>query len=46
MTRDEIYQGFYDADVRRGFLHSHSYTGNPLVLPCSLSDLSDIFRKR
>jgi adenosylmethionine-8-amino-7-oxononanoate aminotransferase len=31
MTRDEIYQAFYDADVTRGFLHSHSYTGNPLA---------------
>ena len=42
MTRDEIYQGFYDADVRRGFLHSHSYTGNPLACRAALATL-DIF---
>ena len=24
MTRDKIYQAFYDDDVTRGFLHSHS----------------------
>ncbi|MGN6389566.1 MAG: aminotransferase class III-fold pyridoxal phosphate-dependent enzyme, partial [Burkholderiaceae bacterium] len=42
MTRDAIYQGFYDADVRRGFLHSHSYTGNPLACRAALATL-DIF---
>ncbi|MQR00915.1 adenosylmethionine--8-amino-7-oxononanoate transaminase [Glaciimonas sp. GS1] len=42
MTRDEIYQAFYDTDVRRGFLHSHSYTGNPLACRAALATL-DIF---
>ena len=42
MTRDEIYQGFYDSDVARGFLHSHSYTGNPLACRAALATL-DIF---
>ena len=42
MTRDAIYQGFYDPDVRRGFLHSHSYTGNPLACRAALATL-DIF---
>lgn len=42
MTRDAIYQGFYDVDVRRGFLHSHSYTGNPLACRAALATL-DIF---
>lgn len=39
MTRDEIYQAFYDADVTRGFLHSHSYTGNPLACRAALATL-------
>jgi adenosylmethionine---8-amino-7-oxononanoate aminotransferase len=39
MTRDSIYQAFYDADVRRGFLHSHSYTGNPLACRAALATL-------
>ncbi|RJF95440.1 adenosylmethionine--8-amino-7-oxononanoate transaminase [Noviherbaspirillum saxi] len=44
MTRDEIYRGFYDADVKRGFLHSHSYTGNPLACRAALATL-DIFEQ-
>ncbi|MFC7515536.1 adenosylmethionine--8-amino-7-oxononanoate transaminase [Herbaspirillum sp. GCM10030257] len=40
MTRDDIYQGFYDTDVRRGFLHSHSYTGNPLACRAALATLA------
>ena len=40
MTRDVIYQGFYDTDVRRGFLHSHSYTGNPLACRAALATLA------
>jgi adenosylmethionine-8-amino-7-oxononanoate aminotransferase len=40
MTRDEIYQAFYHADVRRGFLHSHSYTGNPLACRAALATLA------
>ena len=40
MTRDSIYQAFYDADVRRGFLHSHSYTGNPLACRAALATLA------
>ena len=39
MTRDDIYQAFYDADVTRGFLHSHSYTGNPLACRAALATL-------
>jgi adenosylmethionine---8-amino-7-oxononanoate aminotransferase len=42
MTRDAIYQAFYDDDVTRGFLHSHSYTGNPLACRAALATL-DIF---
>jgi adenosylmethionine-8-amino-7-oxononanoate aminotransferase len=40
MARDEIYQAFYDADVRRGFLHSHSYTGNALACRAALATLA------
>ena len=43
MTRDDVYRAFYDADVTRGFLHSHSYTGNPLACRAALATL-DIFR--
>ena len=39
MTRDEIYQAFYDPAFARGFLHSHSYTGNPLACRAALATL-------
>ena len=42
MTTDNIYQAFYADDVTRGFLHSHSYTGNPLACSAALATL-DIF---
>ncbi len=42
MTRNEIYQAFYADDTARGFLHSHSYTGNPLACRAALATL-DIF---
>lgn len=42
LTRDAVYQAFYSSDVRRGFLHSHSYTGNPLACRAALATL-DIF---
>jgi adenosylmethionine-8-amino-7-oxononanoate aminotransferase len=42
MTHDEIYQAFYDDQTARGFLHSHSYTGNPLACRAALATL-DIF---
>lgn len=42
MTREEIYQSFYDDATARGFLHSHSYTGNPLACRAALATL-DIF---
>jgi adenosylmethionine-8-amino-7-oxononanoate aminotransferase len=40
MTTDAVYQAFYDADVARGFLHSHSYTGNPLACRAALATLA------
>jgi adenosylmethionine-8-amino-7-oxononanoate aminotransferase len=42
MTTDDIYQAFYADDTARGFLHSHSYTGNPLACRAALATL-DIF---
>lgn len=44
LTRDEIYAAFYDDDVTRGFLHSHSYTGNPLACRAALATL-DLFER-
>ncbi len=42
MTTDNIYQAFYADETARGFLHSHSYTGNPLACRAALATL-DIF---
>jgi len=44
MTTDAVYQAFYDDDVTRGFLHSHSYTGNALACRAALATL-DIFEQ-
>ena len=44
MTTDEVYQAFYSAETARGFLHSHSYTGNPLACRAALATL-DIFEQ-
>jgi adenosylmethionine-8-amino-7-oxononanoate aminotransferase len=40
MAREHIYQAFYDDDLRKGFLHSHSYTGNPLACRAALETLA------
>jgi adenosylmethionine-8-amino-7-oxononanoate aminotransferase len=43
LTTDEIYAAFYDDYATlRAFLHSHSYTGNPLGCSAALATL-DIF---
>ena len=42
MTTDDIYQACYHPDIGRAFLHSHSYTGNPLACRAALATL-DIF---
>jgi adenosylmethionine-8-amino-7-oxononanoate aminotransferase len=44
MTTDAVYQAFYDDRVTRGFLHSHSYTGNALACRAALATL-DIFKQ-
>ena len=43
LTTDNIYQAFYDDYTKlNAFLHSHSYTGNPLACRAALATL-DIF---
>jgi adenosylmethionine-8-amino-7-oxononanoate aminotransferase len=42
LTTDAVYAAFYDDATARGFLHSHSYTGNPLACRAALAVL-DIF---
>ena len=44
MTNDDIYRAFYDDEMARGFLHSHSYTGNALACRAALAVL-DIFEE-
>ena len=43
LCSDAIYAAFYADDAARGFLHSHSYTGNALACRAALAVL-DIFR--
>jgi adenosylmethionine---8-amino-7-oxononanoate aminotransferase len=45
LTTDAVYQAFYDDEVARGFLHSHSYTGNPLACRAALATL-EIFEQQ
>ena len=43
LTTDTVYRSFYDRyDTLRGFLHSHSFTGNPLAARAALASL-DLF---
>ena len=42
LTTDEVYRAFYSDETARGFLHSHSYTGNALACTAALAVL-DIF---
>jgi adenosylmethionine-8-amino-7-oxononanoate aminotransferase len=44
LTTDPVYAAFYDDASTRGFLHSHSYTGNPLACRAALAVL-DIFQE-
>jgi adenosylmethionine---8-amino-7-oxononanoate aminotransferase len=41
MTTQEVYAAFYDEYVKlNAFLHSHSYTGNPLACAAALASLA------
>src|SRR5690554_36204 len=43
LTSNQVYDAFYDDyDTLRAFLHSHTYTGNPLACAAALATL-DIF---
>ena len=42
LTSDDVFAAFYADDAARGFLHSHSYTGNPLACRAALAVL-DLF---
>lgn len=44
LTTEAVYAAFYDDDTARGFLHSHSYTGNALACRAALAVL-DIFEQ-
>ena len=39
MMTDRVFNAFYDDELARGFLHSHSYTGNPLACRAALAVL-------
>ncbi|QDC45426.1 adenosylmethionine--8-amino-7-oxononanoate transaminase [Methylophilus medardicus] len=39
LTTDAVYQAFYHDHTVKGFLHSHSYTGNPLACSAALATL-------
>ena len=43
LTTDDVFDAFYDDETAKGFLHSHSYTGNALACGAALAVL-DIFR--
>jgi adenosylmethionine-8-amino-7-oxononanoate aminotransferase len=43
LSTDAVFDAFYADQVARGFLHSHSYTGNALACRAALAVL-DIFR--
>jgi len=40
MTTETIYRAFYRDQTAQGFLHSHSYTGNPLACAAALAALA------
>ena len=44
LTTEDVYAAFYDDATARGFLHSHSYTGNPLACRAALAVL-DLFER-
>lgn len=39
LTTQQIFNGFLDEHIEKGFLHSHSFTGNPLASVASLASL-------
>ena len=46
MTSNKVYEAFYDEYTSlRGFLHSHSYTGNALACAAALATM-ELFEAR
>lgn len=46
MTTDPVFDAFYDDRISRGFLHSHSYTGNALACRAALAVLEILESER
>ncbi len=46
MTTPEVYAAFYEERTERGFLHSHSYSGNALACRAALAVLQVLERDR
>jgi adenosylmethionine-8-amino-7-oxononanoate aminotransferase len=46
MATERVYEAFYDDRLERGFLHSHSYSGNPLACRAALAVLELIEGER
>lgn len=44
LTTEDVFQAFYHDETAKGFLHSHSYTGNALACRAALATL-DIFEQ-
>jgi adenosylmethionine-8-amino-7-oxononanoate aminotransferase len=40
LTTEDVYMTFYEDKIEKGFLHSHSYTGNPLACSAALGTLN------
>ncbi|QDH70803.1 adenosylmethionine--8-amino-7-oxononanoate transaminase [Marilutibacter alkalisoli] len=40
LTTESIYEGFLDDSREKAFLHSHSYTGNPIACAAALATLA------
>ena len=39
LTTEQVYRAFYSPEISLGFLHSHSFTGNPLAARAALASL-------
>ena len=36
---DDIYQAFYDDDIKKGFFHGHTYSANPLACTAAIAGI-------
>lgn len=46
LCQESIYQAFYHPQTSRGFLHSHSYSGNPLACRAAVTVLDVLEQER